>query len=53
MTTLGEPVENARDVVLRIEGDGARFTLADATAPAIIQDVADMSALYVLMPMRV
>ena len=26
---------------------------ADATAPAIIQDSADTSALYVLMPMRV
>ena len=47
---------NARyllDIMQQIEGDGARFTLADATAPAIIQDVADSSALYVLMPMRV
>jgi DNA polymerase-3 subunit beta len=47
---------NARyllDILQQMEGEGARFTLADATAPAIIQDVADMSALYVLMPMRV
>ena len=47
---------NARyllDIMQQIEGDGARFALADATAPAIIQDVADTSALYVLMPMRV
>jgi DNA polymerase-3 subunit beta len=47
---------NARyllDILQQVEGDGARFTLADATAPAIIQDVADLSALYVLMPMRV
>ena len=47
---------NARymlDILQQIEGDGARFNLADATAPAIIQDVADTSALYVLMPMRV
>ncbi len=47
---------NARyllDILQQIEGDGARFTLADAAAPAIIQDVADASALYVLMPMRV
>lgn len=47
---------NARyllDILQQIEGDGVRFTLADATAPAIIQDVADPSALYVLMPMRV
>jgi len=47
---------NARyllDIMQQIEGEGARFTLADATAPAIIQDTADASALYVLMPMRV
>ena len=47
---------NARyllDVMQQMEGDGARFTLADATAPAIIEDSADASALYVLMPMRV
>ncbi len=47
---------NARyllDIMQQVEGDGARFSLADATAPAIIQDVADGSALYVLMPMRV
>src|SRR5580692_1642824 len=47
---------NARyllDIMQQIEGDGARFNLADATAPAIIQDSADTSALYVLMPMRV
>ena len=47
---------NARyllDILQQVEGDGARFTLADATAPAIIQDVSDTSALYVLMPMRV
>jgi DNA polymerase-3 subunit beta len=41
------------DILQQIEGDGARFQLADATAPAIIQDVADASALYVIMPMRV
>jgi DNA polymerase-3 subunit beta len=47
---------NARyllDIMQQMEGEGARFTLADATAPAIIQDIADASALYVLMPMRV
>jgi len=47
---------NARyllDILQQVAGDGARFTLADATAPAIIQDVSDSSALYVLMPMRV
>ena len=47
---------NARyllDILQQVEGDGARFQLADSTAPAIIQDVSDSSALYVLMPMRV
>jgi DNA polymerase III subunit beta len=47
---------NARyllDIMQQVESDGARFALADATAPAIIQDAADPSALYVLMPMRV
>lgn len=47
---------NARymlDVMQQITGEGARFTLADSAAPAIIQDVSDASALYVLMPMRV
>ena len=47
---------NARyllDILQQIEGEGTRFSLADSSAPAIIQDVADASALYVLMPMRV
>ncbi|MBV8061877.1 MAG: DNA polymerase III subunit beta [Alphaproteobacteria bacterium] len=47
---------NARymlDILQQIESEGVSFSLADATAPAIIQDVADASALYVLMPMRV
>lgn len=47
---------NARyllDILQQVEGEGARFTLADSAAPAIVQDVADPSALYVLMPMRV
>jgi DNA polymerase-3 subunit beta len=55
----GEPIEigfNARylmDILAQIEGDGARFQLADAASPTIVQDVSDTSALYVLMPMRV
>lgn len=47
---------NARyllDILQQIESEGVSFALADATAPAIIQDVADASALFVLMPMRV
>ena len=54
-----EPIEigfNSRyllDITQQIEGSGARFALADAASPTIIQDTADKSALYVLMPMRV
>jgi DNA polymerase-3 subunit beta len=54
-----EPLEigfNSRyllDITEQIEGDGARFALADAASPTIVRDSADSSALYVLMPMRV
>ncbi len=41
------------DITQQIEGEGARFTMADAASPTIIRDVADAAALYVLMPMRV
>jgi len=53
------PIEigfNARyllDIAEQIEGDGARFALADAGSPTVVSDAADASALYVLMPMRV
>jgi len=55
----GAPLEigfNARyllDILMQVEGAGVRFRLADVSAPAVVQDVADASALYVLMPMRV
>ena len=54
-----DPLEigfNARyllDITQQLDGDGARFVMADAASPTIIRDVADASALYVLMPMRV
>lgn len=41
------------DILMQIEGEGVRFRLADGQAPAVVLDVADPSALYVLMPMRV
>ncbi|HYD31433.1 MAG TPA: DNA polymerase III subunit beta, partial [Azospirillaceae bacterium] len=41
------------DITQQIEGEGARFALADAASPTIVRDVADPTALYVLMPMRV
>ncbi len=41
------------DIAEQIEGEGARFALADAASPTVVRDSADASALYVLMPMRV
>jgi DNA polymerase-3 subunit beta len=41
------------DIAEQIEGEGARFALADAASPTIVRDTTDGSALYVLMPMRV
>jgi DNA polymerase-3 subunit beta len=55
----GESVEigfNSRyllDIAQQIEGDSARFMLADAASPTMISAVGDANALYVLMPMRV
>ena len=47
---------NARylmDITQQIDSDGAQFKLSDGASPTIIQDPADASSLYVLMPMRV
>ncbi len=47
---------NARyllDVAQQITGETTRIVLADAGAPALVEDTSDSSALYVLMPMRV
>ena len=41
------------DILQQVEGDAARFSMSDAASPTIIRDVADGSAVYVLMPMRV
>jgi DNA polymerase-3 subunit beta len=41
------------DITAQIEGEGARFSLADSGSPTVVRDAADSSALYVLMPMRV
>jgi len=54
-----DPIEigfNARyllDVAAQLSGGEARFLLADAGSPTLIQDTSDDQALYVLMPMRV
>jgi DNA polymerase-3 subunit beta len=41
------------DITAQIESDSAEFVFADASSPTIVRDGGDMSALYVLMPMRV
>lgn len=41
------------DIMGQIEGDAARFAMADAASPTVVREVTDGSALYVLMPMRV
>ncbi|MGF1639510.1 MAG: DNA polymerase III subunit beta [Rhodospirillales bacterium] len=55
----GEAIEigfNSRyllDVTQQIEGDKARFWMADSGSPTVLHDLGDASAIYVLMPMRV
>src|SRR3546814_3324381 len=41
------------DITQQIEGEAAQFSMADPASPTIVREVADGSALYVLMPMRV
>ncbi len=41
------------EIASQIDGETARFELSDSAAPTIIRDPEDVSALYVLMPMRV
>ncbi|WP_192250096.1 DNA polymerase III subunit beta [Mesorhizobium silamurunense] len=54
-----DPIEigfNAKyllDVAAQLTGTEAKFMLADAGSPTLIHDLADETALYVLMPMRV
>jgi DNA polymerase-3 subunit beta len=54
-----DPIEigfNAKyllDVAAQLTGSEAKFMLADAGSPTLIHDMADETALYVLMPMRV
>ena len=41
------------EILAQIEGDAARFSMADSGSPTVVREVADDSAVYVLMPMRV
>jgi DNA polymerase-3 subunit beta len=35
------------------EGDSVQFTFSDGGAPALVKDPANVSAVYVIMPMRI
>ncbi len=41
------------DIAGLIESDGAQFMFSDSASSALVRDVSDPGALYVLMPMRV
>ncbi|HIJ61909.1 MAG TPA: DNA polymerase III subunit beta [Rhodospirillaceae bacterium] len=41
------------EILAQIEGDAARFAMADSGSPTVVREVTDDSAVYVLMPMRV
>lgn len=41
------------EIMGQIEGEEAKFALADAASPTVIRETSEGTALYVLMPMRV
>ena len=41
------------DILAQIKGQNVKMTLQDGVSPVILQDAADSTALFVLMPMRV
>jgi len=41
------------DILAQIKGQNVKMTLQDGVSPVILQDAADTTALFVLMPMRV
>ncbi len=49
---IGFQARYITDITDQIEGE-VEFLLADGGAPTVVRDAGDMSALYVLMPMRV
>ncbi len=59
VTYSSAPIEigfNSRyllDMMTQIEGDTVQFLFNDSNSPALVRDTADVSALYVIMPMRV
>ncbi|RUO26978.1 DNA polymerase III subunit beta [Aliidiomarina minuta] len=49
---IGFNVTYVLDVLNSIHGESVKFTLIDANSSALVEDAADDSALYVVMPMR-
>ncbi|RUO43686.1 DNA polymerase III subunit beta [Aliidiomarina taiwanensis] len=49
---VGFNVNYLLDVVNAIEGSQVKFTLTDENSSALVEDAADDSAVYVIMPMR-
>lgn len=49
---VGFNVNYVLDVLNSIQGEQVKFTLIDANSSALVEDNADDSALYVVMPMR-
>ena len=41
------------DILAQIKGENVKFSFSDAMSPAILHDISDSSAIYVLMPMRI
>ena len=41
------------DILGEIKGENVQISFSDASAPSVIHDTSDASAIYVLMPMRV
>ena len=41
------------DILAEIKGENAKISFSDGSAPSVIHDTSDSSAIYVLMPMRV
>ncbi|MCB2081228.1 MAG: DNA polymerase III subunit beta [Rickettsiales bacterium] len=59
VTYSADPMEigfNSRyvlEMMAQLEGDTAQFVLSDSSSPALVRDPSDVTALYVIMPMRV
>jgi len=49
---IGFNINYVVDVLNSIDGEGVKFTLTDENSSALVEDNADDSALYVIMPMR-